>query len=265
MRFQTIGNITVARFRLLETQADVSHFVSCRAGGVSPPPWDTLNISHTVGDSPARVEKNRSLLARTLGMRTKQLRFCAQRHGTDIWVVSERERICPDEPLREADGMITAQPGVCLTVVVADCAPVLLWSTSKRVAGVFHAGWRGLAGGICEKAVDTMRVLFRAAPYEMIACVGPCIGACCYRVDAQVIEAMEPHLCRTPHALVARGGGFYLDLSAIAAGQLLSAGVPEAHIEEAGVCTSCRQDLFFSHRGSGGRTGRCAAGIAIEG
>jgi YfiH family protein len=124
---------------------------------------------------------------------------------------------------------------VALLVIVADCLPVAL-SDGERVAMV-HCGWRGLAGGILEKAL----ALFAETP---TAAVGPGIGACCYEVGDEVRDQFDTRFA----------DGRMLDLRAVADDRLRAAGVER--VEHVDLCTSCREDLFFSHRRDGGVTGR---------
>ncbi len=210
---------------------------SSRAGGVSPPPFDSLNLGVLTDDDQSAVEENRRRLAAALGFAPEQLVFARQVHGTRLLERAER----PGE-LPEADGHLVREPGTAPLVFVADCLPVALHG--PRGLAMVHAGWRGLAGGIIGEAA--------AAVEARSAAIGPGIGPCCYEVGEEVLAAFA--------ALgegVARGRR--LDLAAVARRQLAGAGVER--VESAGLCTSCERALFFSHRRDRGRTGR-QVGIA---
>jgi polyphenol oxidase len=144
------------------------------------------------------------------------------------------------------DGHATSAAGVGLLVLVADCLPVAL-SSGDRVA-MLHCGWRGLAGGIVERAVAS----FSSAP---AAAVGPGIGSCCYEVGDEVLAEFSdlPGVAR----------GRMLDLRAVASRKLEAAGV--ASVEHVDLCTSCNPDLFFSHRRDRGVTGRQGGLIRLNG
>ena len=155
-----------------------------------------------------------------------------QVHGTDLKVWDERPA---GEDLARVDGHLTSREDIALLVLVADCLPIAL-AGGDRIAMV-HCGWRGLAGGILGLAVEQ----FDDVP---AALVGPGIGACCFEVGDEVRERFDP----------AFASGRMLDLRAVAEQMLRKAGVE--HVDHVDLCTSCRADLFFSHRRDDGVTGR---------
>ncbi len=176
-----------------------------------------------------------------------------------------------------------------MAIQTADCLPVILVDTKLRVAGVFHAGWRGTAKRILEKAVGEMRRCYGTRAADIKAAVGPGIRSCCYRVGPEVKDVFESqfaygralfrHTKETNEIhekypllfLTARAPGhselpkkIFLDLAEANRRQLLDAGVPAKNISDLGLCTSCRQDLFFSHRAEKGRTGRMMGVVGIR-
>jgi YfiH family protein len=122
---------------------------------------------------------------------------------------------------------------------------------------VVHAGWRGSALGITAKVVHLLRERYHSQPQDILAAIGPSIGRCCYQVDAIVANAFATHNS-SEHFLfpAAAANRWMLDLPEANRRQIMDCGIPEGNIELSGYCTSCRQDLFFSHRASGGITGR---------
>jgi len=158
----------------------------------------------------------------------------------------------------EADGLVTADPGVVLAVLTADCAPVLLADPGAGVVGAVHAGWRGLAAGVVEAGVAAMAEL-GADPGAVVGLVGPAVGGCCYEVGPEVREAVGG---RYPAALATtRDGRPALDPAAGAAQALERAGAGQVRV--AGECTIDLEERFFSHRRDQGRTGRQAGLIAL--
>ena len=137
---------------------------------------------------------------------------------------------CRERPAPEADGVVSAEPGIPVGVVTADCLPILLASRSGRVVSAVHAGWRGLARGIVGAGVDALRA--RADGEELAAVIGPHIGVCCYEVDAPVIDALREQFGRHVEGALrpARAGHAYLDLGALAAHALERAGVARARV-----------------------------------
>ncbi len=227
---------------------------STRIGGVSEPPFDSLNLGILTDDEQTAVEANRLRLAAALGLAPEQVVFALQVHGTRLIEHSEGssklrgslrtkyDRKEPRNGLPEADGHIVREPGLAPLVFVADCLPIAL--TGPGGLAMVHAGWRGLAGGIVIAAAKAVEATGAA--------IGPGIGPCCYEVGGEVLEAF---------ADLGDGiaQGRMLDLSELARRQLARAGVEQ--VQSAGLCTSCEAELFFSHRRDHGRTGR-QAGIA---
>ena len=148
----------------------------------------------------------------------------------------------PDPP--EVDGHVITDPSLAALVFVADCLPIAV--SGPRGAAMLHGGWRGLAAGIVGRGVE--------ATGADAAAIGPGIGPCCYEVGEEVLAAFSP---------LGRGlaDGRMLDLVAVARRLLERAGVTD--VVDSGLCTSCNQDLFFSHRGGGPRTGRQAGVVRI--
>lgn len=226
-----------------------------RYGGSSAAPYDELNLGGHVGDDPSRVASNRALLAAAFDLPTDRLVFMSQVHGCTVAVVDGPP--APGSPVPEADALVTAQPGLALAVLVADCAPVLLADAAAGVVAVAHAGRRGMAGGVVAATLAAMGRL-GAAPSTTWALVGPAICGRCYEVPAALqaeVAAVEPASRSTT-----RSGTAGLDIRAGVVAQLDAAGV--ASIEVDPRCTAESEELY-SHRRDG-VTGRFAALAALQ-
>jgi YfiH family protein len=217
--------------------------LSTRHGGVSPKPYDSLNIGRLTDDDGANVDANRERLAAAVGLPRERFLYGRQVHGARVRRAGEPPG--PERPAEDEDGQATALRDAAALVFVADCFPVLLAADGAIAA--LHCGWRGLAGGIVAEGVAALRELGAGGP--VTAVVGAGARGCCYEVGEDVHE----HFAGVPGA---RAGERNLDLPAIAAAKLAEAGVSEVH--DAGLCTICRSDLFFSHRADSGVTGRQA-------
>jgi YfiH family protein len=196
------------------------------------------------------------------GLRTspgrKDVRRAKQVHG-DV-VVSADE----GDDLGEADACIATRPGVTVGIVTADCVPVLVAAGDRAVAAV-HAGWRGLACGVIPRALEEIQ---RVAPgASLVAVIGPAIGPCCYEVDAPVIDAMRERFGEAagPALAAGRAGHAQLDLALLARQALRTAGVPEASIGAANVCTHCDSERFHSFRRDGAGAGRLLSWVQVSG
>lgn len=213
-----------------------------RRGGFSTGPYESLNLGRLTDDRPEDVDRNRAALEAALPV---ELSYIRQVHGTTVRRISTPTRPGPELP--EADGQATAEPGVGLMVMVADCLPIVV--AAEGTVAMLHGGWRGLASGIVEEGVRAVRELGAEGPLS--AAVGPGASVCCYEVGEEVHAAFAEH---GPH--VRRGRN--LDLKQIARDRLQRAGVEAVH--DISLCTICGdRSLLFSHRRDGGVTGRQAA------
>ena len=207
---------------------------STRQGGVSEGPYRSLNLGLLTDDERERVIENRARLAREAGLSADRIVMGWQVHGTDM---HEWDGPAGGQELPRVDGHTTGEQDLGLLVLVADCYPVALSDGTR--AAMLHCGWRPLAGGIVEKALER----FDATP---AAAVGPGIGGCCYEVGPEVAERFAD----VPGAL----DGRMLDLRRVIETKLTAAGA--GSIEHLDRCTSCEPDLYFSHRRDRGLTGR---------
>lgn len=270
------------------------HGFSTRQGGFSKAYGGrALNLGFTDHDSRAAVIRNRELFVSVVGApglkrqgsgrRGIALVTLRQIHSDIIHSITR----VPAEPLA-GDGLITAEPGLLLGVLAADCLPVILVDRRLPAVGVFHAGWRGTVKRIVEKGVGEMRCRFGSRTRDLVAAIGPGIRGCCYEVGPEVREAFESQfrygseLFRETKErneihekypllfLTARAPGhselpkkIFVDLAEANRRQLIDAGVPAKNITDLGLCTACHLDLFFSHRAEKGITGRMLAGVGI--
>jgi polyphenol oxidase len=232
---------------------------STRAGGVSAESFESLNLGILTDDDRDSVAENHRRLAAALGLAPERIAFARQVHGADLATHSTP----PQTPLRcslasyggaeeqrklevpEADGHVVAEPGLAALVFVADCLPIAL--AGPAGVAMLHCGWRGLAAGILAHGA--------AAVGATDAAIGPGIGPCCYEVGGEVLDAFSGLGEGVAH-------GRLLDLAEAARRLLREAGVER--VESAGLCTSCEEGSFFSHRRDAGRTGRQAGLVWLE-
>jgi polyphenol oxidase len=221
-----------------------------RTGGVSEPPFRSLNLGFRTGDDPSRVRRNRRRAARALAV--PHLTVARQVHGVRAVRVGPvragRGFLDPNDTLPAADVLATRRDRVVLATLVADCLPVVM--ASDQLVVTVHAGWRGLAAGVLDRAAR----LF-PDPGRVAAAVGPAIGPCHYEVGAEVAEAVATG-SSSGAVRVRRQGKIFLDLPGTALRVMKGAGI--GHVEVAEDCTACQPDRFFSHRRDG-RTGRQGA------
>ncbi|PLX89154.1 MAG: peptidoglycan editing factor PgeF [Desulfuromonas sp.] len=228
-----------------------------RNGGVSRPPYHSLNLGLNTDDLKAHVEGNRSTFCRAFDVPLHRLLTVNQVHGNDLLLIDEPNPDLSHFLTVEADGIVTNQPGIMLGVLVADCFPVLLWDPNKRVIAAIHIGWRGAANGLIGKAIRAMVQHFHCRSDQIRAAIGPGIGAHRFEVDRPVREAFRKGTGFWDDiSSEVRLGYWHLDLQLSCRLQLEQAGLAASSIEAAEDCTCCHQELFFSYRRDQGVTGR---------
>jgi YfiH family protein len=210
-------------------------WVTERGGGASTGSYAALNLATHVGDSPQRVAANRSLLRAGLRLPAEPV-WLEQVHGATVLDL-DRDALVP------ADGAVTSRAGVVCAVLTADCLPVVFAARNGGRVGVAHAGWRGLLNGVLASAVRALRT----PPGEVVAWLGPAIGAASYEVGADVRDAYVSRDASAAEAFAPNSRGrWQADLYALARASLARAGVGSIH--GGGFCTYREADRFFSHR-----------------
>jgi YfiH family protein len=254
---RTSNGLVTYHFQRLTAEGLV-HVIFTRMGGASREPFATLNVGSSVGDDQAAVAQNLARIYASLGLSPDQVATAHQVHSNRVAVVTAQDggRVVP-----ASDALVTDTPGLALLLRFADCQPIILYDPARRALGLVHAGWRGLAQGIARRAVETMQEAFDTNPSDLLAGLGPAIGSCCYTVGDDVASALGYALpdWRKVMTFDPSGQSWRLDLPAANAQQLAAAGVPAGQVEQAGLCTACHKDEFFSHRADSGQTGRFAA------
>ncbi|MBW3621900.1 MAG: peptidoglycan editing factor PgeF [Armatimonadetes bacterium] len=234
----------------------IIHGYSTRGGGTSDAPYASLNLGDHVGDDPHHVDQNRLRLTRALGLYPLWV-TAEQVHGGDVARVKETDA---GEKIPGVDALITRTPRLPLALMYADCASVYFFDPERRAIGLAHAGWRGTAADIAGNTVRAMVEAFGSRPEDLWAGLGPHIGACCYTVGEEVVQALEPW----EGSILRQRGRIQVDLGASNRAQLREAGVREDRILAASPCTACNTDRFFSYRREGA-TGRMAAVLMLTG
>lgn len=246
-----------------------------RTGGVSEPPYASLNLAHHVGDDRAAVDENRSRFLRALGIPVLRDRLVTaeQVHGDRVHIVGPADagagaygapaggagadaagaRGACAPPIAAADALVTTQPRIPLMLLFADCVPVVLAAPGSAVS-VVHAGWRGALARIPEKAVAAMCLDSGCTPSEINAYIGSHICYKSYEVSSEILSQFA-----NGFDTLSRASGRNLDLDLVVTESLVDAGVDPCRIARLGACTTQATDRFYSYRAEAGLTGRHAA------
>ena len=232
------------RASILQSCDGIRHGYFTRQGGVSSGIYASLNCGPGSGDGGDNVQENRSRVAQALGVEPRRLLTVRQMHSAKV-VSGERPWGANGGP--EADALVTAEPGLAIAVLTADCAPVLLCDPEAHVVGAAHAGWRGALSGVLEAVVAAMEEL-GARPERIVAAIGPAISKEAYEVGSEFRDrfvAEDPE-SQPFFAVDETSGEPHFDLPAYVADRLARAGIPS--VTDLGHCTYCDETRFFSYR-----------------
>ena len=233
----------------------VRHVFLTRRGGVSPSPYDSLNLSNRNGDLEKFVLQNKNMVAKAFGFESRRLVLLDQMQRDQILILKKPIGTLP--PPLEYDALITDSSYTYLGIQAADCLPIFMVNPKKKVIAAVHAGRQGTALHITAKVIEKMEGEFDCSSKDLLIAIGPSIGSCCYEVDEKVFQ-QEWKRFSTP-----RGSGKWMvDLAQINIAQMKREGIKEEQIFWINLCTRCHSDLFFSYRGEG-QTGRQLSFIGI--
>ncbi len=246
-------------YELMKAYPNISCFSTTRHGGCSKGNYASFNCNGYCGDEAEDVNRNRELLRSLLPGESVELVIPHQTHSDHVKVV---DTIQVNTELEGVDALVTDIPGYCLCVSTADCVPVLLYDTRKKVVAAIHAGWRGTVARIVEKTVSVMGNQYGSQGKDLIACIGPSISLEAFEVGDEVYQAF----CEAGfdmNQIARKEAKWHIDLWEANRQQLLAYGVKPEHIEISGICTYHNNDDFFSARRQGIRSGRILSGILL--
>ncbi|HJL01891.1 MAG TPA: peptidoglycan editing factor PgeF [Polyangiaceae bacterium LLY-WYZ-15_(1-7)] len=245
----------------LLTRHGFAHGFALRTGGVSAPPFDSLNLGRGLGDAPDAVAENHRRLAEAVGY--GRLFELSQVHGRRVRAVGAGE-----DPVavrqEEGDALFATEPGVAVGVRVADCAPLLIADPGTGAVAAVHAGWRGVEARIAEAAIEALEEI-GASREALLVAIGPHIRLGWFEVGEEVAERLEAVAHGVTCVDRTTGDKPHVDLTAILFAQLAALGVARARIDDLGGCTYADRSRFFSYRRDGKATGRHLAVIVARG
>jgi YfiH family protein len=227
-----LNGLMLYRFPSLNGLNGIRHAVTTRQGGVSKPPYDSLNLGLAEGDGKA-VPANLEILKAAFEL--DKLVYAYQAHGTNIAEVDGSEEL----PIKEVDGLATDKPGVGLLIKQADCQAVILLAPGRALANL-HVGWRGNVANMPGTGVRFMAERYGVNPSGLYAAISPSLGPCC----AQFVNHQDE---LGPAFLPYQSRPDYFNLWRVTVDQLVQAGMKRSRIEVSGLCTRCRHE-FYSYR-----------------
>lgn len=256
MKQVNINGLRLWEFDNLASQKNIRHFVTERS---SPFSGKEFTLSYSSSPDRNEVFQNRNALAKALHLSEDRLYFPSQVHKTRIVTVTSSTK---KEELAETDALLTAEKGIGIAVMSADCVPILLYDTKNNIAGAVHSGWRGTVAKILEKTLQHMHHTFGTKGEHIVAGIGPSVSQDAYEVGSEVIEEVNSAFGKESGLMISQPNNkAKLDLWKANRMQLLEFGVAESRIEIANLCTVKNNQHFFSARK--GDAGRFAAGIVL--
>ncbi len=243
---------------------------STKSGGVSTGDFRSLNLGLHVQDQPEDVKENREILANSLSFPLENWVFAEQVHSNKIMKVGKsscgKGRHIYEDGISACDGFYTTDQGVMLSLCFADCVPLFFIAPKHSLIGVAHAGWKGTVKDIAGKMVKLWQSEEKVDAQDIYVAIGPSIGECCYIVDDNVISSIDKQVLvyeKMPYKPLSNGK-YHLDLKLLNEYYLRNAGIFKENILVSDLCTSCEEELFFSHRRDNGLTGRMLSFIGIN-
>ncbi len=231
---------------IFESFSDLIAAESLRHGGVSPEPYQSLNLGLYTDDTPENVEENRRRFFKDLGLEAAEVAGAFQIHKDEVKVISE-----PGQH-EGFDALITDRPNVFLTITVADCVPILIYDAEKKAVGAAHAGWKGTVAEIGKKTLLAMQQQFGTRPASCFVFIGTCIDYDSFEVDNDVAMYFDQPFKRWDDDK----GKFFVDLKKVNRYFMEKSGVPIHQISVSPFSTVKNNQDYFSHRKERGKTGR---------
>ena len=239
-----VNNLTLYRSSLIDSFNHIDHAFSTRLSGISPEPYNSLNLGLNVGDTDENVVGNRDLFLKSINGSQQQLACGVQVHGNRI------QKVEKPGLFESTDGLITNKNSIVLAIKTADCVPVLMHNPVRHIIATVHAGRRSVRQGIVQETINLMRSDYGSKPEDIYCAIGPSIRSCCYEVQQDVADQFPMD------SIIEREDRLYLDLVKVIKSQLLALGILSNHIDDSEMCTCSQSELFFSYRRDGVQSGR---------
>jgi YfiH family protein len=246
-----------------EALPHLHHGFSTRRGGAPDLKENSLNLSETLWDSPARVNENRNRLLSALHLADAPLITLRQVHSNRVHII---EDISAQWNLAEGDAIATRVESIALAVKTADCLPVLIADPANNAIAAAHSGWRGTLSRILLCTIREMQWAFGSDPSQLLAAIGPGIRACCFEVGRDVADLFKNEYpgCCSANVTAGHGKKYLLDLGKVLDMQMNLAGIRPENRYDLGACTCCNTHEFFSHRAEGPAAGRMMSVIGLS-
>lgn len=248
-----------------QLNADIIAGFTMRNGGISKPPFHSLNTGLHVKDVTLDVVENRKIIASEIGVPLSNWVCAEQTHQTNVHFVTDLDKgkgaMDYSSSIKATDGLITNKPGILCTAVFADCVPLFFYDPITSSIGIAHAGWKGTVNKMASQMVQAFKAE-GVEPSDLLVAVGPCISKDYYEVDQRVVRHIPKYYWEKV-VFPKENNRFLFDMKQLHVEILLQAGVLRNNIEVTEYCTYRDETLFFSHRRDHGETGRMLGFIGL--
>lgn len=271
---QQLERVNTAKLRYIEIYplSNIPQLIAgftTRFGGVSQGDYATLNLNFNRPDPFENVRENYRLLSEDLKIPLDNMVLSHQTHTNNVMVVTKEHGgmgIVRPRTYTNIDGILTNESNLMLVTMYADCVPIYFFDPVKKVIGLSHSGWRGTVKNIGEQTIKKMVSEYGTDPSHIHVSIGPHIRNCCFEVGSEVVkEFLDTFSFASSYIKQKSEDKWVIDLEGIIFECLVRQGVDKNRIYGCSICTRCNKDTFFSHRGSGGKTGTGAAFLMIRG
>ena len=246
----------------LDALGFIRHGFTSRIGGISKPPYDSLNLSFKRTPDGQTVVENFRIAAQAIGIDFEKLVACNYCHGNHVEIVGEAHHgmgITRKNTLPFCDGVMVLDARTAAVTLHGDCCAIFFADRCGRAAGACHSGWKGTYLGTVRTIVERMQSI-GIRKEEMLFAIGPCISWPHYEVKEDVAGKFRPHY---PHAVKERDGKLFLDLEGVLTYQLYEEQIPPENVTLAQLCTYSDSKMFYSHRRDGERAGAMGSFISL--
>jgi len=261
--YRTEENPPIYKWKLFDKYSHIVNTgMTCRTGGISNGEFSSFNQALHCNDQIESVLANRTILCNSQNISFEKYTCAEQTHSAGISFIdkescgSGRDRY--SDSIKNTDALIISDKNIMINIHIADCVPLVLFDTDKRVGALIHAGWKGTAQLITLKTVKYMISRLQCNPNQIIAGIGPSIDSCCFKIGEDTAKTLKKSFNYSPAIIRNDNETIRADLKKANCEQLISSGLNRANIEISGICTCCSHDIFYSYRAEKGLTGRAA-------
>jgi len=264
-KLNKIKDFEYLTFPIFDGYDELFHCFTTRKGGVSKGDFESMNLGFNTGDDEEDVRENYYILSECLNINLEDIVKTFQSHTDNIRYVTEEDkgRVMKKAKYTDIDGLYTDRKNIALMSFHADCNAVFFYDPVKKIIGLSHAGWKGTMTNITGKMIKALKDL-GGNPSDLKAAISPSLGQCCFEVDKDVADMFINTDIKYKDFMIKKGEKYHFDLWGINKYNIIREGMKEENIEVAGMCTKCRNDLFFSHRGQKGKRGLMSGIIMMK-